>query len=277
MNPDNRCIRFTVSREHALASKSRIYGDGVYEPTDEELGSLSVSELALLGVFQGSPDTGARLKLTSFPNPPWIAIVERLRMALDTSGEVSPDIKQFGEVARKGWEKLGMSAEQAERERGALEIGEWLRGVRPPLKLSKVPTEKAVAIVTWFADLEEAARNGHPVANAFTRRLAELLAGLPLASFATTSELFNREFDLELRPSPRPFALQVRSDLADRLAELRAWLPPSTVLDLSEVLRISSGSGFSGIDKFTGLIVGVSHPGSAVPMVVAFSTEAETS
>jgi hypothetical protein len=266
MNPDNRSIRFTVSREHALASHSRVHGSGNYEPTDEELATLSVSELALLSVFQGEPEKGPRLRLLSFPNPPWIAIAERLRHAFTEDVGITTALTE-----------AGMTAEQAERERGALEIGEWLRGVRSPLKLSKVPTEKAVQIVTWFADLEEAARNGHPVANAFTRRLAELLAGLPLASFATTRELFRSEFETEVRPSPRPFALQVRGDLADRLAELRAWLPPSTVLDLSGVLRIASGPSFSqGYEKFTGLTVEVSHPGSAVPMVVAFSTETET-
>jgi hypothetical protein len=265
MNPDNRCIRFTVSREHALASKSRVHGSGNYEPTDDELASLSVSELALLSVFQGDPTKGPRLMLLSFPNPPWIAIVERLRTALTADVGITTALTE-----------AGMSAEQAERERGVIEINEWLRGVREPLKLSKVPTEKAVQIVTWFAELEEAARLGHPVANAFTRRLAELLAGLPLANFATTRELFRSEFETETRPSPRPFALQVRGDLADRLAELRAWLPASTVLDLSEVLRIADHVSFGARTKFTGLTVEVSHPGSAVPMVVAFSTETET-
>ncbi len=264
-------IRLNISREAALASNSRVFGDSVYEPDEEELASLSVDELALLAIFQGDANKGPRLKLLRFPNPPWPAVVERIRSAMQPNSQVQP----FSKVARAAMTTLGVEEKQAQREAGALEISEWLKGARPPLNLTSVPTEEAVRLAAGFGDLGQAALMNYPVADAFVRRLGELVAGSCPGSdpVCSASDLFEAEFATETRSAPRPAALALHARIVLLCARLSSWLPVSTHLTVNEVLRVRSRAGK---DVFTGVVVEVSHPGAATRMTVAFSAETET-
>lgn len=247
----NQPIRFSISREAALRAKVKTWGESFYEPDDAELAELSADERAVLSVFEGGQPNGKRLDI--FTMPPWTGIVARLRGAT--------------------------GIEEADRALGEHEIREWLKGPRPVLKLSGVPTETAVQIANGFnfMSLDTRVVERAVIANSFVRRLTRLVSQTDLQLAHELPEplvvdrvVFDREFSFQPRPEPRLFQTAVRDRVAARCAELLAWLPASTVLEVGPVSRLTTNDS-----KWTGVCVLVAHPGSPVRNVVVFSAEAD--
>lgn len=272
-----KTIRFTVSREHALASGSRFHGAGCYEPDDEELASLSVTELAVLSVFQGDPDGGHRLKLTRFSNPPWDAIVERLREALGPNAKTF-DSATFADVTRAGLEHLGVSGDQARRDAGAVELADWLSSYKVPVN---IPFRHGFNFVANFTVNAQASARGYPVAEGYVLSVANVVAQLDLQlaamaePFVASAEMLNAMYTaIETRPSPTLFALSLHDRLATAIGKLRPYLPSGVVLEQSEVVRMTARIGK---EKSSAVMVEVSHPAATNRFVAVFSAEAETS
>lgn len=243
-------IRFSISREAAQRAKSPIWGESFYEPSAEELSMLTPEERRALSVFEGDAVKGHRLAI--FTMPPWDGIVARLRGEHPTG------------------------AADVDRAVGEREIREWLCSTKPVLKLTGTRTEEAVRISTFFNSMAVADESA-PVTNAFVRRASRLVASIDLQLAHDLPEpltidrvVFDREFVMSARAEPRPLQRVLRDRIAARCAELAAWLPPSTVLEVGPVCRLTSNDS-----KSTGVCVLVGHPGSVVRNVIIFSAEAD--
>lgn len=244
-------IRITISREAAARAKSRVWGDAFYEPEPEELAGLTADERKVLSVYEGEDKTEPRLRI--FVLPMWVGICARVVCIERCDDSTMPDV-------------LRARAEQ--------EVQRWLSEPKPVLKLSGMRTEEAVRIATHF---DAAIDNRFAASNWFVRRAANLVAALDLQlahplppPLVVERDTFDAEFSFQPRIEPRLLQAAVHERVTARCAELAAWLPPSTVLEVGPVSRITTNDS-----KWTGVCVLVAHPGANVRMVVVFSAEVE--